>query len=179
MRAQRSVIISRAPEEVYDFVTNPANAAYWQAEVTGCEVLNRTEDGVGSQLRWVFAGGGYEVEAIETVIAVDRPRLFASQHIATRFLSGPPPDPGQLPATEDDLAQRFRLTYGRKPPGGLVALEFEPLDDAAACCVTMRVETQLGGAAWIGAWVQRLMGRSNIKTALNALKDEMERLALP
>lgn len=172
MRGQASIRIDRPQEAVFDFVTDPRNSAYWQAEVKAFETVRQT-DGVGTQTRWVFQGGGYEVEAFETVVAVERPSIYASKHIMTRFLSGPPPDPGRTPDTEADLARQFQITYGKKPPEGLVALDFAP-SGADGCVLTFRVETTLGGTAGLFTWIQKLMGRSQLRKRLEALKETIE-----
>ena len=172
MRNQSSIDIDRPASEVFEYVTEPKNAAYWQVQVKRFELVNRTS-GVGNQTRWVMDAGPYESEVIETCVAFDPPTTFASKHQLTRFLSGPAPSPGDSPLSRDDLRAHFQSAYGRREVGGLVVVNVTPTGPDS-CNLEFRMETQIGGTAWVVTRIQKLFGRNALKESLAKLKHLLE-----
>ena len=173
MRNQASIQINRSAADVYAYVTNPNNAAYWQVDVNRYEFIAHSDTGAGTQIRWIFNAGPYQLEVIETIITAEPPHLFASKHMLTRFISGPPAKPGEAGDTADSLAQQFRMAYGQGNPGGLVAVKITP-DGADRCILEIRMETEIGGSAGLITRVSRLLGRNALKKSLQHLKSVLD-----
>jgi hypothetical protein len=69
--------IERPPEEVFDYVTDPARLDTWQTNTVAAERLEEGPLRVGSRLREVHrAPGGKELESVVQVVEHERPRAF-------------------------------------------------------------------------------------------------------
>jgi uncharacterized protein YndB with AHSA1/START domain len=83
---ESSVFINRPPQEVFDYVTNPANNAQWQS---GTESSSWTSDGppgIGATFKGVGQLMGRKIEAAFDVTSWDRPYQWSFKSI-----SGPIP----------------------------------------------------------------------------------------
>ena len=95
--------IERSPEEVFDYVTDPAKLATWQTNTVSAV---REDDGpmrLGSRLREVHSGpGGKKFESVVEVIEHERGRAFA------------------LKVVEGDLPVDLRITFEPAGSGTLM-----------------------------------------------------------
>jgi uncharacterized protein YndB with AHSA1/START domain len=69
--------ISRSPEEVFDYVTDPEKLDTWQTNTVSAKREDEGPMRVGSRLREVHsAPGGKELPSLVEVVELDRPRAF-------------------------------------------------------------------------------------------------------
>ncbi len=81
---ETSTYIDRPPQEVFDFVTTPANNPRWQRGVELFEWTSEPPRGVGSKLRMVASLVGRSAEAAVEITRWDPPNESTS-----RAISGP------------------------------------------------------------------------------------------
>ena len=75
MRIEQVFDVARAPEIVFDYLTNPANLAEWQTSKTSVEQLTDGPPGLGTRVRErTKPPGGREFEQIVEFTEFDRPR---------------------------------------------------------------------------------------------------------
>lgn len=79
--AQRSVVIDRPPQDVFDFFTNPTNESRWRTHLK--EVSTSGPVGVGSRVHQVVKGpGGRGIPADIEVTAYQPPERYAFRVVA-------------------------------------------------------------------------------------------------
>jgi len=60
---EKSIFINRPQQEVFDFVTNPANAAQWESTTESAEWTTDGPPGVGSTIKVVIKLGWRKIES--------------------------------------------------------------------------------------------------------------------
>ena len=60
---EKSIIIKRPQQEVFEFVTNPANSTQWQRTTVSSEWTSDGSPGVGSKIKSVIKLFGRPIEA--------------------------------------------------------------------------------------------------------------------
>ena len=81
---EESIIINRPQQEVWDFLSNPANLAKWGSSTEFAEWTSEGPHGVGSTAREVGKAMGRKVEAISEITVWDPP----NEH-SRKYISGP------------------------------------------------------------------------------------------
>jgi carbon monoxide dehydrogenase subunit G len=81
-----SIFINRPPQEVWDFVTNPANNSQWASNNESAEWTSEGPHGVGSTRRDVGKVLGRKIESTSEITAWDPPKEFGQ-----KSTSGPVP----------------------------------------------------------------------------------------
>lgn len=81
---EKSIFIRRNPQEVFDFVTDPANNSKWQSGVESGEWTSEGQVGVGSTQRSVNRFLGRDIEADLEVTKYDPPN-----EAGVKTISGP------------------------------------------------------------------------------------------
>ena len=85
MRVEESIVIDRAPEEVFDFFSQRSNDSLWMGTVEESEWLEpEGAEGLGRRGRMVMKAGGRRSEYIDEVTAWEPGRL-----VAHRAVDGP------------------------------------------------------------------------------------------
>jgi uncharacterized protein YndB with AHSA1/START domain len=114
LSAQRTVVINRPPEEVFEFFTDPGNDPKWRPQVK--EIAAQGPAGVGSTIHQVVAGpGGRRVPADIEVTAYE-----PSSDYAFRVTAGPVRPTGSFrfvpsgSGTETTFALNVELTAAKK-----------------------------------------------------------------
>ena len=90
---ESSIFINRPVQEVFDYVTNPANNAKWQSGTESAEWTSDGPPGVGSTFKVVTSLLGRKIEAVIEVTGWDPPNLSRIKSVggpmpfesATRF----------------------------------------------------------------------------------------------
>ena len=72
---ESSIFINRPQQEVFDYVTNPANNAKWQSGTESAEWTSDGPPGVGSTFKVVASLLGRKIEATVEVTGWDPPSL--------------------------------------------------------------------------------------------------------
>ena len=72
---ESSIFINRPPQEVFDYVTNPANISKWQSGTEASEWTSDSPPGVGSTVKVVTSFLGRKIEAELKVMDWDPPKL--------------------------------------------------------------------------------------------------------
>ena len=72
---ESSIFINRPQQEVFDYVTNPANSAQWQSGTESAEWTSDGPPGVGSTFKVVASLQGRKIEATVEVTGWDPPSL--------------------------------------------------------------------------------------------------------
>jgi carbon monoxide dehydrogenase subunit G len=78
---EKGIWINRGPQEVFDYVADPANDAEWQGTSEGSEWTSEGPAGVGSTLRTVNKFMGRKIEGVSEVTAWERPSLYAQKSV--------------------------------------------------------------------------------------------------
>ena len=106
MRFEQELTIRRSPEDVFDYVTDPANLASWQTHKTLVEPLTEGPSRLGTRIRERTKPPGMkEFEQIVEFTEFDRPNRL---HV--HIVEGPQPVDGTWTFTpEGDGATRLRL----------------------------------------------------------------------
>ena len=78
---EASTYINRSPEDVFDFITTPANNPRWQTGVEVFEWTSQPPHGVGSTLKMVASLVGRTVEAAVEITRWDPPNESKSRAI--------------------------------------------------------------------------------------------------
>ncbi len=86
LEIEKSIQIERPLQEVFDFISDPANDAKWQASTEFAEWTSEGPPGVGSTIRQGGKFLGREMTGTGEVTAWDPPN-----HIGVRSLTGPVP----------------------------------------------------------------------------------------
>jgi hypothetical protein len=77
--------IQRQPQDVFDYFSDPANLADWQANTDYAEWVSSGNPGVGSKFKVVTMYGGSPSQVLLQVTIWDRPNCYAFKSIDTPF----------------------------------------------------------------------------------------------
>jgi carbon monoxide dehydrogenase subunit G len=88
---ESSVFIKRPPQEVFDYVSNPANDVKWRGGTQSAEWTSDGPPGVGSTIKVVTSMLGRKIEATAEVSAWNPPGLFT-----IKAVGGPVPFEGTI-----------------------------------------------------------------------------------
>ena len=90
MRIEQTFTVGASPEEVFDYMTDPANLPRWQTTKTSVEQLTSGPPGPGTRFReWTKPPGGKQFEQVVEYTEFDRPRRFT-----VHIVEGPHPVDG-------------------------------------------------------------------------------------
>ena len=78
---EKSIFINRPPQEVWDFISNPANMTQWQGATESAEWSSEGPPGVGSTLRQVSKFLGRKIEGTSEVTAWDPPNEYGQKSV--------------------------------------------------------------------------------------------------
>lgn len=84
-RIDESITIERDAEDVFAFVSNPANDPVWQSGVETSEIVDGTEVRVGTRIRNVGRFLGRKLEFILEVTQHDPPKIQAVETVEGPF----------------------------------------------------------------------------------------------
>lgn len=119
MRIEETFSVSRSPEVVFDYLTNPANLAEWQTSKTSVEQLTEGVPRLGTRVRERTKGpGGKEFEQIVEFTEFDRPARFHA-HI----VEGPYPIDGTWSFAADGAGTRVDFVAEGDLPGVMRLLQ--------------------------------------------------------
>src|SRR5919198_4639234 len=103
MRVEQTFRVDARPEQVFDYMTDPAKLADWQTTKTSVEQITPGAPGLGTRVRErTKPPGGKEFEQIVEFTVFERPRRFTA-HI----VEGPQPIDGTwtMEPTDGDATQ--------------------------------------------------------------------------
>jgi carbon monoxide dehydrogenase subunit G len=86
IKFEKSYYIGRPKQEVFDFITDPANDTKWRESAGSAEWVSEGPIGVGSTLQSVDKFLGREIESTAEITAWDPPNKYGQ-----KTLSGPVP----------------------------------------------------------------------------------------
>ncbi len=115
-RFEHSVFINRPPQDVFDFVTSPANSPKWQGSVENAEWTSESPVGVGSTWRSVATFLGRKLESIIEITSWDPPNGHSFKSI-----SGPIPFENTLRFESKDNGTQLHIS-GQAEIGGFFKL---------------------------------------------------------
>ncbi len=78
---EKSIIINRPQQDVFDFVSNPANDPQWQSTADSAEWTSEGPNGVGSTQRSTGKFLGRKMETTSEVTVWDAPNQFAIKSV--------------------------------------------------------------------------------------------------
>ena len=78
---EKTIFINRSPEEVFEFLTNPANDPKWRNSSISGEWTSDGPIGVGSTTHAVDKLLGREIESTSEVTVWDPPKKFGSKSV--------------------------------------------------------------------------------------------------
>ena len=105
MRIEQTFFVSRSPEVVFDYLTNPSNLADWQTSKTSVEALTDGAPRLGTRVRErTKPPGGKEFEQIVEFTEFDRP-----VHVRAHIVEGPYPIDGTWSFEPDGGGTRVRF----------------------------------------------------------------------
>ena len=78
---ERSIFINRPPQEVFDFMSNPANDTKWRDSAVSSEWTSEGPPGVGSTLRSVDKLLGRKMESTSEITAWDPPNRYGQKSV--------------------------------------------------------------------------------------------------
>ena len=128
---EKSIFISRPQQEVFDFVSNPANNPQWQSSTEAGEWTSEGPPGVGSTLDLVIRFLGRKIESTSEITTWDPPNQFGS-----KVVSGPIPFEATMKLESKEngtqLTLRGEAEFGGffKIAEGLVGKQLEKQRDA-------------------------------------------------
>ena len=97
MRIEETFHVARTPEDVFDYVTDPAHLAEWQTTKTSVEPLTEGPPGLGTRVRErTKPPGAREFEQVVEFSEFDRPRRFG-----LHIVEGPHPVDGAYTFTPE------------------------------------------------------------------------------
>jgi uncharacterized protein YndB with AHSA1/START domain len=100
---EKTVIINRPQQEVFDFVSDPANDARYRSGARSAEWASDDPVGVGSRMRSVDRYMGREVETLSRITLWDPPHRYAFETADGSF-------PSRFTLTFEPVDGRTRLT---------------------------------------------------------------------
>lgn len=85
-KIEKSISINRAQQEVFDYVTDPAESAEWQSGIISSEWTSDDPPGVGSTIRTSARYLGRKIDTEVEITEWDRPN-----RVSFKTVSGPVP----------------------------------------------------------------------------------------
>ena len=82
---EKSIFTNRPPQEVFDFVTNPANHAQWQSGTESAEWTSDGPPGVGSTFEVVAKFMGRKIKTEVEITGWDPPKMYGFKLVAGPF----------------------------------------------------------------------------------------------
>ncbi len=101
---ESSIHINRPPQDVFDYVTNPANSARWQSGTESSEWTSEGPPGVGSTYKWVTSFLGRKIESSVEITGWD------------------PPNQNSIKAKSGPIPFEVTTTYDKEGDGTLLTL---------------------------------------------------------
>ena len=105
-------LIGRTPQEVFDYVTDPANDVKWQESAKSSEWVSEAPHGVGSQVHSVNRFMGRNIDSMLEITAWDPPGAFGQKAV-----SGPIPFEIAMRLEEQDGGTKLTIN-GTAEAGG-------------------------------------------------------------
>jgi carbon monoxide dehydrogenase subunit G len=119
MRIEQTFFVSRPPEVVFDYLTNPSNLADWQTSKTSVEPLTDGAPHLGTRVRErTKPPGGKEFEQIVEFTEFDRP-----VRVHAHVVEGPYPIDGTWSFESDGDGTRVRFVAEGELSGLMRALQ--------------------------------------------------------
>lgn len=119
MRIEQTFFVSRPPEVVFDYLTNPANLADWQTSKTSVEPLRDGAPRLGTRVRErTKPPGGKEFEQIVEFTEFDRP-----VRVHAHIVEGPYPIDGTWSFESDGDGTRVRFVAEGELRGAMRVLQ--------------------------------------------------------
>ena len=109
---ENSLFINRPRQEVFDFLSNPANYAQWQSSTEVSEWTSEGPPGVGSTQRSVIKFLGRKIDSTIEVTIWDPP-----QHFGFKVVSGPVPFEGTVRLESKENGTQLTQTFQGEPGG--------------------------------------------------------------
>ena len=100
---EKTVIIDRPQQEVFDFVSDPANDARYRGGARSAEWSSEGPVGVGSTMRSVDRFMGRDMETVSRITAWDPPHRYAFETVGGPF-------PARYTLTFEPMGDGTRLT---------------------------------------------------------------------
>ena len=145
-KTQTSVTINRSKQDVFDYVTDPANDARWQDTLESSEWTSEGLPGVGSNQEWVTKFLGRKITLTAVVTSWDPPNSYGF-----KVIKGPMPLQGNTvleSAGESgtELTVEFETGFDGffKLADGLVRKRFEKQMDADLNALKLLLEEGQG-----------------------------------
>ncbi len=82
---ESSIFINRPVQEVFDFVTNPANDVKWRSGTESAEWTSDGPPGVGSTIKVVAKLLGRKIEVVAEITGWDPPHLSSFKSVGGPF----------------------------------------------------------------------------------------------
>jgi carbon monoxide dehydrogenase subunit G len=139
---ESSTFINRPPQEVFDYVTNPANYAKWSSGIQSAEWTSDGPPGVGSTVKGVAKFLGRKIEFVTEITGWDPPNLWR-----VKSVGGPIPfeSTSKFEAQGDGtlLTETFQGELGGffKLAEGLVGKQFEKQIEAERAALKLLLES--------------------------------------
>lgn len=113
---EKSIIINRPQQDVFDFVSNPANDSQWQSTTDSGKWTSEDSIGVGATQRSVGRFLGRKLETTSEVTAWDAPN-----HYAIKSVGGPMPFEFSMKLATVENGTELSV-YGKAEFGGFFKL---------------------------------------------------------
>lgn len=139
---EKNYFIRRPQQEVFDFVSNPANNTQWQSTTEAAEWTSEGPPGVGSTYRSVVRFMGRKVESTEEITLWDPPNQFGFKSV-----SGPVPFEATIEFESKENGTQLTLKGQAEAGGffkiaeGLVGRQTEKLTDTNFNALKALLET--------------------------------------
>src|ERR671931_2018041 len=105
MRIQQTFTVAAPPEQVFDYMTDPANLPRWQSTKTSVEQLTDGPPRLGTRVRErTKPPGGQEFEQVVEFTEFDRPR-----RVHVHIVEGPYPVDGTWSFEPEGAGTRVRF----------------------------------------------------------------------
>ncbi len=113
---KNGIFINRPQQEVWDFISNPANLSKWVSSSESAGWISEGPPGVGSSIREVGRVAGRNMEGTSEVTAWDPPHEFGR-----KYVSGPLQGEGTMKLEPKENGTQF-TAYGQVELGGFMKI---------------------------------------------------------
>ncbi len=113
---ENSIFINRPQQEVWDFISDPANLRKWVSSSESAEWISEGPPGVGSTAREVGRVAGRKMEGTSEVTVWDPPNEFGR-----KYVSGPLQGEGTMKLEPKENGTQF-TAYGQVELGGIMKI---------------------------------------------------------